>query len=258
MGDNLLFQNMEILKEKFGVTYKEAKEVLQNSNNDLIEALIYLEERYPIKECCSVKSYILDFKKRLLELYVEGSNQRVIFSKGGNVLMDIPLTAFIVGSFTFVLYPILLPFKIGGILLFDIHVKVVDKSGNVYDVNSNVKQRVNDTISTSKEKISDIISNVNFRAKTDDIKTKAVEFGKKAMENFNGIVENKIASTIKEKSSNYAKFIYDVESDQITKEVNYNIDGDNENHDFIEVTEFIETLESKDNGIKTEKTEENE
>ena len=48
MGDNLLFQNMEILKEKFGVTYKEAKEVLQNSNNDLIEALIYLEERYPI------------------------------------------------------------------------------------------------------------------------------------------------------------------------------------------------------------------
>ncbi|EIA23123.1 Ubiquitin-associated-domain-containing protein, partial [Candidatus Arthromitus sp. SFB-2] len=70
----------EILKEKFGVTYKEAKEVLQNSNNDLIEALIYLEERYPIKECCSVKSYILDFKKRLLELYVCSFNTKPLIS----------------------------------------------------------------------------------------------------------------------------------------------------------------------------------
>lgn len=266
MSDNLLFQNMEILKEKFGVSYKEAKEVLQNNNNDLIEALIYLEEIYPIKEkSCLVKSHLLYLKNRLSDLYVEGSNQRIIFSKNDEVILDIPLTALIISSFTFVLYPLLLPLHIGSILLFDIQVKVVDKSGKVYDVNSNVKQKVSDTIATSKDKINDIILSANIKAKTDDIKMKAVEFGKKAMENFNGMVENKIANTIKEKSSNYAKFVYDVETDHITEEINFDndIENDNENHDFIEVTEFVESSDveiskNEEDSIKNEKIAENE
>ena len=37
--DDMLFNNMEILKSKFNISYKEAKEVLESNNNDLIESL---------------------------------------------------------------------------------------------------------------------------------------------------------------------------------------------------------------------------
>ena len=42
MNDNTLFQNMEILKEKFKISYKEAKEVLESHDNNLIESLIFI------------------------------------------------------------------------------------------------------------------------------------------------------------------------------------------------------------------------
>lgn len=220
MIDNALFENMEILKDKFGITYKEAKEVLEEHDNNLIDALIFLEEIYSYKNGCQVKSYLYNIKEKLVNLYKEGSNQRIIFSRKGKVLADIPLTAAIVGSFTFVLYPILLPFKIGGVLLLDIEIKIVDKSGNVYDLNSNVKKKVTTTISTSKDKISEIISNVDLKSTADGIKVKAVEIGKKAVENFNEMIENKISNNIKEKTSAYAKFVYDADSDNVSEEFN--------------------------------------
>lgn len=220
MIDNALFENMEILKEKFGITYREAKEVLEEQDNNLIDALIFLEEIYSYKNGCQINSYLYNIKEKLVSLYNEGSNQRIIFSRKGKVIADIPLTAAIVGSFTFILYPILLPFKIGGILLLDIEIKIVDKTGNVYDLNSNVKQKVTTTITTSKDKISGIISNVDLKSTADGIKVKAVEISKKAMENFNDIIENKISNAIKEKSSMYAKFVYDAESDNVSEEFN--------------------------------------
>lgn len=252
MSDSTLFQNMEILKEKFGITYREAKEVLEENDNNLIEALIYLEENSSYASCCPMKSYLWEVKKKLADLYVEGSNQRVIISRKGNVLVDIPLTAVVVSSFAFVLYPILIPIKIGGILLFDIDIKVIDKSGNIYDVNSNVKKKVSSTISTSKEKIGGIISNVDLKVTADEIKSKAVELGKKAMENFNGMVENKITNTIKEKSSSYAKFIYNVENDDMVEEFN---NEDSEAQEFIEVPECDEILDNEESCDKKQETE---
>lgn len=220
MSDNTLFQNMEILREKFKITYKEAKEVLELNNNDLIESLIFLEESDYAKNCCPMKSYLEDIKKKLVELYKEGSNQRLIISRKGSVIADIPLTAVVISSFVFVLYPILIPLKLGGILLFDIDFKVVDKTGKVYHVNSDVKEKVTFAFSTSKDKINSVISNVDIKVSADEFKNKAVEFGKKAMENFNEMIENKISKNIKNKTESYAKFVYDAEKDEIEEEFN--------------------------------------
>lgn len=216
--DDMLFNNMEILKMKFSISYKEAKEVLESNDNNLIDSLIYLEGIYGYRNCCSEKSYINNIKNKIISLYKEGSNQRIIISRKGELIADIPLTAAIISSFAFVLYPILLPIKIGGVLLFDIDFKIVDKSGKVYCVNSDIKDKVNYAFSTSKDKISDMISNTDIRSTADDLKNKAVEFGKKAIDNLNGVIESKISKGIKEKASSYAKFVYDSESDTIEVE----------------------------------------
>lgn len=244
--DDMLFNNMEILKAKFNISYKEAKEVLESNNNDLIESLIFLEGIYGYRNSCSLKSYIDDVKSKIISLYKEGSNQRIIISRKGEFIADIPLTAVVISSFAFVLYPILLPIKIGGVLLFDIDFKIVDKSGKVYHVNSDIKDKVNHAFSTSKEKISDMISGTDIKSTADGIKTKAVEFSKKAINNFNGIIENKISKGIKEKASSYAKFVYDSESDSIEEkfvsDLEFEEDKDLSN-DYL--NEFVKSAENQ-------------
>ncbi len=252
MNDNALFENMEILRDKFNVTYREARDVLEEHDNNLIEALIFLEEVHSYKNGCQVSSFICDMKEKVKKLYKEGSNQRIIFSRKGKVIADIPLTAVIVGSFTFVLYPILLPFKIGGVLLLDIDIKIVDKSGKVYDVNSNVKEKVTTTIEASKGKINHIISNVDLKNAADELRAKATEFSKKAMENINEIIESKITNAMKEKSSVYAKFVYDGGRDSITEEM-----SDENSEIEIKIEEVLEETE-EDNSQNMEEHRETE
>ena len=67
MNDNTLFQNMEILKEKFKISYKEAKEVLESHDNNLIESLIFLEEIYSEPDSCQVKSYLNNIKNNCIK-----------------------------------------------------------------------------------------------------------------------------------------------------------------------------------------------
>lgn len=238
MNDNVLFQNMEILKQKFKVSYREAKEVLELHENDLIESLIFLEERYPEHDVCPVKSYLNTIKNKIAYLYEEGSNQRMIISRKGELLADIPLTAVVLSSFVFVLYPILIPIKLGGVLLFDLDFEIIDKSGKIYNVNSDIKGKVDYVISTSKDKINDIISNKDIKVTADELKNKAVNFGRKAVKNFNEIIESKTSKIIKDKISdfNYAKFIYDSENDEIREE--YNLENlDEESYSIIEETQ---------------------
>lgn len=257
MNDNILFQNMEILKQKFKVSYREAKEVLELHDNDLIESLIFLEERYPENDTCPVKSYLNTLKNKISYLYEEGSNQRMIISRKGELLVDIPLTAVVLSSFVFVLYPILIPIKLGGVLLFDLDFEIIDKSGKVYNVNSDIKGKVDYVISTSKDKINDIISNKDIKITADELKNKAVNFGKKAVRNFNEIIESKTSKIIKDKISdfNYAKFVYDSENDEIREE--YNLENLNEEDYSIEDEEKLEeTLEYDDDKENYEKNSE--
>lgn len=250
MNDNTLFQNMEILKEKFKISYKEAREVLESHDNDLIESLIFLEEIYSEPDSCQVKSYLNNIKNKLVELYKEGSNQRIIISRKDEVIADIPLTAVVISSFAFVLYPILIPIKLGGVLLLELDIKIVDKSGNVYHVNSDVKDKMSQVFSTSKDKINDMISTAaDIRLNADEFRNKALEFGKKTMDSFNELIESKISKTIKDNTSDYAKFVYDSEKDEVKEEYNYE---NEEQHEDVKVEDLNDEVIEDEKEIKDE------
>lgn len=227
MNDNVFLQNMEILREKFKISYREAKEVLESNNNDLIESLIFLEEIYPQIEGCPFSFYITSIKNKLTKLYNEGTRHRILISVKGNVVADVPLTAAVISSFAFILYPVLVLVELGSILLFDIDLKLVDKSGKIYDVNDDVKSKVNQVFSLSKDKINSIISNSDIKFNPNDIKAKATEFGKKAIDNINEIIESKISRGMRSRASDYAKFVYDVEKDEVKEEYNNYCDEEN-------------------------------
>lgn len=96
-------EQIDLLRERTGVSYNEAKEALEQCNNDLVEALVYIENKHNLKEskkvCCGNK--LISKSKDLIK---KGNASRFILKKKDNVVLNVPLT--IAGIATVIAFPI--------------------------------------------------------------------------------------------------------------------------------------------------------
>lgn len=128
-------------------TYKEAKEVLLETEGDVIEAIIHLESKGGRKERVaesfdSVTSDLTDKLKKLLE---KGDVNRITIEKNDKVMMDIPVTAGIVGAVLFspaVITSVIVALATGH------SVKIIKENGEIIDF----KEYTDKTMNTVKEK----------------------------------------------------------------------------------------------------------
>ncbi|MBI4744019.1 MAG: DUF4342 domain-containing protein [Actinobacteria bacterium] len=88
---------IDILRERTGVTYEKARDVLSRANGDVIEALIILE-----KEGNTEKKEWTVFSKDLLskvtELIKEGNIRKIKIKHKDKTIVDIPMTLGVVGT----------------------------------------------------------------------------------------------------------------------------------------------------------------
>lgn len=86
---------IEMLRERANVSYEEAKEALEKCNDDVVEALIYLEKQDKIKtppKDAPAKSGFWATVKKLIKTCNE---TKMIISKDGLTIVDLPLTVII-------------------------------------------------------------------------------------------------------------------------------------------------------------------
>lgn len=74
---SITLEQIDLLRKRANVSYQDAKEALEKSNNDIVEALIYLEKENKVKskkenQC---KGKFLD---KIKELFRKGNETRVI------------------------------------------------------------------------------------------------------------------------------------------------------------------------------------
>jgi hypothetical protein len=86
-------ESVEMLRERTGATYEEAKEALEKFNEDMVEALIYLERNKksnaaPEPKCKKGRSFVRWIKS----IIKKGNRTKLDVSKNGNSTMRIPLT----------------------------------------------------------------------------------------------------------------------------------------------------------------------
>ncbi|MGI6606997.1 MAG: DUF4342 domain-containing protein [Peptococcia bacterium] len=99
-------EKIDLLRERLGVTYKEAKDALDQTGGDVVQALINLEG--PNKKWDDK----LDEKGRQLVDYIKdiikkGNVTKVRLKKGDNVVVEIPATVGAIGVGGIFLSPIL-------------------------------------------------------------------------------------------------------------------------------------------------------
>ena len=132
-------------------TYKEAKEVLLETEGDVIEAIINLESRGGRKERVaeSFDSVTTDLTDKLKKLLEKGDVNRITIEKHGKVIMDIPVTAGIVGAVIFapaVITSLIVALGTGH------SVKIIKENGEIIDF----KEYTDKTMNTVKEKATNV------------------------------------------------------------------------------------------------------
>ncbi|MBS3887250.1 MAG: DUF4342 domain-containing protein [Dethiobacter sp.] len=102
-------QQIDLIRERTGLNYAEARELLEEANGDVVEALIILDEEDREGEIRLGRSFELD-KERMKEMVSDnlfspvkkvlsqGNRTRIRISNQGGTLLEIPATLGIAGA----------------------------------------------------------------------------------------------------------------------------------------------------------------
>jgi len=96
--EEITLEKIDLLRERTGISYREAREVLTKTRGDVVEALIDLEnaQKNSWTEEFSVKSgEVMDKVKELIR---EGNVTKIRVKHEGKVLVEIPVTLGAIGA----------------------------------------------------------------------------------------------------------------------------------------------------------------
>lgn len=168
---DITLEKVDLVKERTGVSYGEAKEALEASNGDILNAIIYLEEKSKISNQETDSSYnektetIEELKTWLKDLIKKGNITRIKVSKDGKKLVDVPVNAGIAAGIIAVIIPPILAFVVVAAVVTQVTIEITKTDGTVEVVNKYISAAVNeakDKASGFADKVKDKVQDVNL------------------------------------------------------------------------------------------------
>ena len=96
--EEITLEKVEQVKEKTGVSYREAKEALEASGGSVVDAIIAIEDAVNVKSRSKVDQdleAIVDFIKNTIK---KGNVSKIVIAKDGETLLNLPVNVGIVGT----------------------------------------------------------------------------------------------------------------------------------------------------------------
>lgn len=158
MNEEVTLEKVDVVRERTGASYIEAKEALIQCDGNVVDAIIYIEKKNADAEAekPSSKEELLKWLKEVLE---KGNVTRIRVKKGGNVIVDVPVNAGVaVAAVIGIIWSELLALGlIAGFVagaVTDLTFEIVKADGSVDIINKTIKS----TASDLKEKVSEMAS----------------------------------------------------------------------------------------------------
>lgn len=160
-------EDVDKVIERTGVSYKEAKEALEISDGDIVDAIIYLEET--LKNNSKVEKEekgqtIEEFKSWLKELINKGNVARIKIKKDEQVLVDVPVNAGIAATVIGLVIPPLLAFGVIAAVATKVTIEITKTDGSIEVVNKYVSKAADGVVNKASnvaEEIKNKFSGVN-------------------------------------------------------------------------------------------------
>lgn len=95
----ITLEKIELVKDRTGVTYKEAKEALERADGNVVDAIIDIEEITDKQAAgADLGAKGEQIADRIKEVVNKGNVSRIIVSRGDEKIMNLPLNAGILGA----------------------------------------------------------------------------------------------------------------------------------------------------------------
>ncbi len=145
----ITLEKIDIVRERTGVSYKEAKEALEENNGELVESIISIEENYGKTWVNTMSIAGNEVVEKLKAIIKKGNVSRIILKKDGEVLLNIPITA---GAIGIMLSPTLSLLGVSAALISKANIEIVKDDGEVVDINEMTEETVSDFKNLMKNK----------------------------------------------------------------------------------------------------------
>ncbi len=156
----ITLEKIELVKDRTGVSYKEAKEALEAANGSVVDAIINIEEAIDEKGKSRFTGYAGVLVENLKAIVKKGNVSRITVKKDDEVIMNLPVNVGIIGT---VMAPIAAAVGVAVAFGTKCSIEVVKEDGTIIDVN----EMANDAKEGIVEKSSGI---------ADEMKIKSAEF----------------------------------------------------------------------------------
>lgn len=94
----ITLEKIELVKDRTGVSYREAKEALERNSGNVVEAIIYIEDSVNGIDFNNNYAEGKDVISKLKEIVAKGNATKILVKKDDNVVLNIPVNAGIIGS----------------------------------------------------------------------------------------------------------------------------------------------------------------
>ena len=179
----ITLEKIELVKDRTGVSYKEAKEALEKTEGNVVDAIIQIEDAIDKEEVNEPEKEAVMHK--LKEIIRKGNVTKIVFKKEDQVILNIPGTVGILGG---VVFPWAILTGSVAALLAKCNIEIQKDDGEVIDLNEAsggridlYREKAGDVLVNFSEKAGDALG--DFRVKAEDayenMKYKVDEFKEK-------------------------------------------------------------------------------
>ena len=149
----ITLEKIELVKDRTGVSYKEAKEALEAADGSVVDAIIAIEETVNIKQNSKVNDVADETIAKIKELVKKGNVTKISVKRDDETIVNIPVNVGIVGT-------IVAPWGIIAAAIaafgFRCQIELTKDDGSVVDISERAENLANDV----KEKGSVVVDEV--------------------------------------------------------------------------------------------------
>lgn len=143
--EEITLEKIDLIRQRSGMGYQEAKEALEKNNGNVVDTLIYLEQNQKTfaQNITEMSNELIDTIKDIVK---KGNVTRIKVKKDNRLLIDIPVSAGIAAGAITLFYPSLL--VIGAVAAFasKITIEVERPDGRVDVINKMVRETYENTV----------------------------------------------------------------------------------------------------------------
>lgn len=182
---DITLEKVDQVRERTGASYKNAKKALEECDGDVLEAIIYLEDKSIEADCSSDGEFndnaqktetIEELKVWLKDLINKGNVTRIKVSKDGKKLVDVPVNAGIAAGVIAIVIPPILAFVVVAAVVTQVTIEITKADGTVEIVN----KYISEAVSEAKDKASDFADKV--KEKVQDVNLDGIKLPNKFKE----------------------------------------------------------------------------